>query len=259
MAIAGLKEPLAQVVTTELSLVEEAVETTIKMLERLSLVSNEQALRDSLTGEFTRLAELGKGRLYVRLPAGVKTSQLIELANALAVERGFVKSYTWPPFWAPGTETSSLTEQELDGSTVTFEARLALFATDSKYDPLLHFTCLSFDDMYRESGKPTQLEKIEQAQAEFEKQYAGTILDACDQRDYLVWYIMDMIRGVPAGGLALAQGFMRVPCHGRRRVGGGSYVGGVDSGDGLACLGGSDGDADGGDGVGLSVGFTKED
>ena len=266
VAIAGLKKPLAQVVITELSPVEEAVETTVALFQRLSLVTNEQALRDSLTREFTRLAELGKGRLYVRLPAGVKTSQLIELANALAVELanalavelGFVKSYAWPLFWVPGTETSSLTEQELDGSTVTFEARLALFATDSKYDPLLHFTCLSFDDMYRENGKPTQLERIEQAQAEFEKQYAGTILDTCDQRDYLVWYIMDMIRGVPAGGPALTRGLMRVPCHGRRRVGGGSFVGGVFSDGGLAYLDRSDGSAYDDCGVGLSVGFTEE-
>ena len=99
MAIAGLKEPL-EVVTTEPSPVEEAVETTIGMLQRLSLVNDEQALHSSLTGEFTRLVELGKGRLYVRLPAGVKTSQLIELANTLAVERGFASVFTWPPFWA---------------------------------------------------------------------------------------------------------------------------------------------------------------
>ena len=52
MAIAGLKEPL-EVVTTEPSPVEEAVETTIGMLQRLSLVNDEQALHSSLTGEFT--------------------------------------------------------------------------------------------------------------------------------------------------------------------------------------------------------------
>jgi hypothetical protein len=257
MAIAGLKDPL-EVVTTEPSPVEETVETTIKMLQRLSLVNDEQALHNSLTGEFTRLVELGKGRLYVRLPAGVKTSQLIELASALAIERGFIKIYAWPPFWAPGTETNSLTEQELDGSTTTFEARLALSATDSRYDPLLHFTVLSFDDMYRDSGRPTQLKKIGQAQAEFVAQHPGAALDTCDQRDYLVWYIMDMIRGVPTSELALAQGLMRVPRHGRRRVDGVSCVGGVFSNGGQASLGRSGGVAYDDHGVGLSVGFTEE-
>ena len=257
MAIAGLKEPL-EVVTTEPSPVEEAVETTIGMLQRLSLVNDEQALHSSLTGEFTRLVELGKGRLYVRLPAGVKTSQLIELANTLAVERGFASVFTWPHFWVPDTEANSLTEQELDGSFVAFTAQLALFA-DSKYDdPLLHFAGLSFDDMYRDNGRPTQLEKIGQAQAEFVAQHPGAALDTCDQRDYLVWYIMDMIRGVPTGELALAQGFMRVPRHGRRRVGGGSCVGVVFSSGGRANLDWSYGNAFVGNGVGLSVGFLED-
>ena len=256
MAIAGLKEPL-EVVTTEPSPVEEAVETTIGMLQRLSLVNDEQALHSSLTGEFTRLVELGKGRLYVRLPAGVKTSQLIELANTLAVERGFASVFTWPHFWVPDTEANSLTEQELDGSFVAFTAQLALFA-DSKYDPLLHFAGLSFDDMYRDNGRPTQLEKIGQAQAEFVAQHPGAALDTCDQRDYLVWYIMDMIRGVPTGELALAQGFMRVPRHGRRRVGGGSCVGVVYSRGGRAYLDGSFGFAFDDFGVGLSVGFLED-
>ena len=256
MAIAGLKEPL-EVVTTEPSPVEEAVETTIGMLQRLSLVNDEQALHSSLTGEFTRLVELGKGRLYVRLPAGVKTSQLIELANTLAVERGFASVFTWPHFWVPDTEANSLTEQELDGSFVAFTAQLALFA-DSKYDPLLHFAGLSFDDMYRDNGRPTQLEKIGQAQAEFVAQHPGAALDTCDQRDYLVWYIMDMIRGVPTGELALAQGFMRVPRHGRRRVGGDSCVGDVYSGGGRADLVWSFGYAYDDYGVGLSVGFLED-
>ena len=256
MAIAGLKEPL-EVVTTEPSPVEEAVETTIGMLQRLSLVNDEQALHSSLTGEFTRLVELGKGRLYVRLPAGVKTSQLIELANTLAVERGFASVFTWPHFWVPDTEANSLTEQELDGSFVAFTAQLALFA-DSKYGPLLHFAGLSFDDMYRDNGRPTQLEKIGQAQAEFVAQHPGAALDTCDQRDYLVWYIMDMIRGVPTGELALAQGFMRVPRHGRRRVGGGSCVGVVFSSGGRANLDWSYGNAVVGNGVGLSVGFLED-
>ena len=150
-----------------------------------------------------------------------------------------------------------LTEQELDGSFVAFTAQLALFA-DSKYGPLLHFAGLSFDDMYRDNGRPTQLEKIGQAQAEFVAQHPGAALDTCDQRDYLVWYIMDMIRGVPTGELALAQGFMRVPRHGRRRVGGGSCVGVVFSSGGRANLDWSYGNAFIGNGVGLSVGFLED-
>ena len=256
MAIAGLKDINTQALTA--SKVEEAVATTIVMLQRLELVDSEEKLRESLTSRFKWLAEMGDGRLYVRLPAGVKTSQLIELANTLAIERGFDTVFLWPNLWVSGTEANSLTEQELNGSTVGFEARLALFATDSKFDPVLHFTGLSYDDKYREKKKSTQLEKVQQEFDGFAKRHPGATIDSCDHRDFLVWYIMDLIRGVPASELALAQGFMRTPRHGRRTVDGDSCVGRVNSYGGQAELGGSHGRARDGLGVGLSVGFREE-
>lgn len=256
MAIAGLKA-VPEITEPAPSRVDEAVEVTIELLKRLDLVDDEQALRDSLSEQFVHLTELGEGRPYVELPAAVTFTQLLKLANDLVVERGYDKAYRWPNFWVPGTEDESVTDRELNGSVTGFTARLALFATDSAYDPLLHFCGLPYDDMYRREEQQTQLEAIDQFTADFADQHQGAPLRTADQRDFLVWYIMDLLRGVELQDIVLARGFMRVPALGRRTVIGDSCVGHVDSSGGRAKFGGSYGGASGGDGVGFSAGLAE--
>lgn len=261
MAIAGLKTPTPVIEDAELPLsrVGEAVNVTVNLLERLGLVDDETALRESLSSDYERLTALGDGRLYLELSATVTTNQLIQLANGLATESGHDQAYLWPNFWVPGTEEGSVTEAELNGSATSFTARLALFDPDASYDPLLHFTNSSFDDKYRDSKKQaTQLDLIERVTAEFTTAHAGAMLRAADERDFLVWYIMDLIRGVSAENIVLARGYMLVPRHGRRTVDGDSCVGSVDSSGGRAEFGWDFGGALGCGGVGLSAGFLED-
>ncbi len=252
MAITGLTLPTTTPSVSSRSNVDEAVEMTIQLLTRLGVVSDEPSLRESLSSDYQRLARLGDGRLYVELPAAITFNQLLKLANECAAERGFESVYRWHSFWMPGTEKDSVTEEELNSDIAGFTARIALFAEDSSYDPLLWFTGLPFDDRYRQKGQLTQLESFELTRA---NRPAGTSLRFADARDFLVWYIMDMLRGVSRKDVVLAQVFMRVPGLGRRAVYGGSFIGVVCSAYGQAKLDGSDGEARGVCGVGLSAGF----
>ncbi len=258
MAITGLTVPIEASAAPPRSNVDEAVDVTIELFRQLGVINDEQSLRESLTGDYQRLTELGNGRLYVELPATVTFGRLVDLANKLAQRAGYDAVYRWENFWVPGTEKESVSEDELNGSAEGYTARIALFAEEeSGYDPLLHFTSASFDRKYADEGEVTQLDLIEKMQADFAGRQSGASLRACDHRDFLVWYIMDLLRGVKPSEIVLAQGFMRVPVLGRRSVGGGSCVGDVDSGDGEARLDGSDGDGGGDVGVGVSAGFLE--
>lgn len=256
MAITGLTLPTEALAASPRSDVDEAVDVTVELLKRLGVVGDEQSLKGSLASDYQRLAELGGGRLYVELPAAVTFSSLVVLANELAARAGYEPVYQWPNFWVPGTEKESVTEDELNGSAAGYTARLALYS-DNEYDRLLHFGGLPYDNKYANPGEATQLDKLAGAQADFAAEHAGASLRACDHRDFLVWYIMDLIRGVPANKVVLAQGYMRVPALGRRTVIGASYVGLVSSSDGWAGLGGSHGNGYGGGGVGVSAGFLE--
>ena len=258
--IAGLKPVSTPSLMPELSRVDEAVNTTVTLLTMLDFVEDEQVLREALTVGFTRLAELGEGRLYVQVPAAVPTSQLIELVNRLSADLGYDSVYLWPNFWVDGTEPNSVSTDEFDGRVADFMPRLAPYSKDNNEwaDRLLHFTGLSYDDMYRERRKPTQLEQIDRVKREFEARHVGTVMEPADHRDYLVWLLMDLIRKLPKEALVLARGFMRVPFLGRRTVDGDSCVGLVRSSVGQAHCDGSSGWAGDVFGVGLSVGFKEE-
>lgn len=252
MAIAGLKSH------SQLAFAS-TVDATVRLFKLLGLAEDEQALRDSVAVDYARLTKLGPGRPYVALPSAVTTDQLIELADKLAAERGFDSVYRWAPFWVPGADRDSVTPTELNGSATGYVARVALFSAKPELgnDPLLHFVGRSYDEKYREQGQMTQREALSQAIDVFGNQHPGANLRAADHRDFLVWYIMDLIRDVPAKKVVLAQGFMRVPATGRRSVDDGSSVGCVCSGFGRARFDWSYGYADGDDGVGLSAGFAE--
>lgn len=238
---------------------EEAASTTVQLMKQLGLViTDEEALWTSLHNDFARLlTELGRGRPYVELPRSITTERLCELANELAAERGFSPVFRWKPFWVPGTELQSVTAQEINSVAEVITARLALFSEKAtNADPLLHFLDLPYDGEYKNWGQTSQLDALAQAQRVFANQHLGASLRAADHRDFLVMYLMDLIREVSAEEVILAKGFMRVPALGRRTVDGDSYVGIVCSGGGQAYFGRSGGGAYGWDGFGLSAGFN---
>lgn len=237
------------------SSVDEAVSVTIELFKRLGVVGDKESLEESLSGDYRRLTKLGDGRLYVELPATVTFDRLLQLADELAQKAGCRSVYQWPNFWVPGTEKESLTKRELNGSAIGYTARLALYS-DNQYDKLLHFGGLPYDRKYAEPGEATQLDSLKKMQVDFAAQSPGVSLRAADHRDFLVWYIMDLLCGVPRLDVVLAQGWMRVPLFDRRIVCGHSLVGDVFSCDGQVWFGrdrGDDGLVD--YGVGVSAGF----
>lgn len=258
MTITGPKKLPAKSIQADVLDVDEAVNTTVELLRQLEVVSDEESLRSSLTSDYQRLTELGGGRLYVELPATVTFTSLVELANKLAQKAGFDDVYWWPSFWVPGTEKESVTENELNGSTLGYTARLALYG-DNQYDKLLHFAGLSYDRKYASrKDAATQVKRVDRAVKQFAADHKGANLRASDHCDFLVWYLMDLIRGVPASEVVMVGGFMRVPVLGRRAVDGGSCVGFVYSYGGRANLRWSRGLAGDNVGVGLSAGFEED-
>ena len=121
----------------------------------------------------------------------------------------------------------------------------------------LHFLGHVITHSYVVVDKHTTQLVLAKAQVEFSQAHAGASLRATDHRDFLVWYIMDLLREVSAAQVVLAKGFMRVPVLGRRTVGGGSFVGDVRSDVGRARFRRSHGFADDEVGVGLSAGFMS--
>lgn len=257
MAITGLtlftQAPAA--LTPSYPDVDEAVGVTVELLVQLGVVRNEQSLRESLHRDYQRLAELGSGRLYVELPTAISFDELIALANELAQKAGYPPVDCWEPFWVPGTEKESVTENELNSDAASFNARIALFAKDSKCDPLLHFMGLPYDNKHARRKEATQLNKIKQTRDNFAAKYAGASLRPCGHRDFMVWYLMDLIRQVPVQNVVLARGWMRVPALGRRDVDGSSLIARVSSHDGGAGFYGDGGQMYNPGGIGLSAGF----
>lgn len=268
MAITGLKLPVkAASATSVASLlkagkpnVSSAVNATVKLLSLLNLVGDEASLRSSLLADYTRLADLGyDGRLYPELPEHVTFDQLLQVVEGKRLEN-VPEASVWAPFWVPGTEAGSVTGADLNGSAVTVSARLALFSSDAGgLDPVLHFRGLSFDDTYRESGRSTQLEELQKAEAGFIQAHAGTTLRAADHRDFLVWALMDRLsrRKPTSDAFVLNAGWMRVSALGRRSVVGVSVVGEVHSALGRLGFVGGRGGPRFDFGVGLSAGFEE--
>ena len=122
----------------------------------------------------------------------------------------------------------------------------------------LHFLGHVITHSYVVVDKHTTQLVLAKAQVEFSQAHAGASLRATDHRDFLVWYIMDLLREVSAAQVVLAKGFMRVPVLGRRTVDGDSYVGNVNVNAGQANLDRSNGNANDDNGVGLSVGLKEE-
>ncbi|TXG77130.1 hypothetical protein E6P97_02340 [Patescibacteria group bacterium] len=168
--------------------------------------------------------------------------------------------------WAPDTKAinnTPYTQAELDGGQVKAVTRLALFgAVWTGDDPVLHYTspAIPYNNetrvAYNPGAETTQLAEFAADKKTFEASQEGRTLDTADHRDYLVWALMDRIRGVNplSSGFILNNGTMRIARLGRRDVVGGLLVGGVGSNRGQLKFDGSLGGAISFEGLGVVAG-----
>lgn len=244
--------------------VSEAVGVTIEAYRDLGFVPDVDQATESLTTNFTPLAELGyDGRLYVEPPAGISFNGLTTAADGRRA-KGVDTLYHYPNLWTPGTEANSYTIDELYGNpAIEPQARLAVFNADrtTNVDPILHFLNMPYDDKYRDGASQTQLEALEALEQAFTGQHPEATMQALGHRATVMLVLMDRIRGVEtinpkSADFVLNQGFVRIPNLGRKEVGGDSIVGNVDSYGSRLVLDGGNGRAYSGGGVGLSVGLN---
>lgn len=253
--------------------VSEAVGVSMELLGYLGGVTdaNRETTQQQVEAEFTEKAALGyDGRLFV-LPDGGRVPFEALLAGAEGLKPSEIdERFRWDPLWRPGTEAESFTKKDLDGAKTETVTRLAVFSSvETGLDPLLHHLNLPYDNYAKNKWNPdaetTQLEEIAADQAEFADRHEDFMVEMPGPRSYLVWAIMDRIRGRKADApnyvdprsqeFVLNRGWMRVSEEmGRRAVGGGSVVGRVYSVGGQLRLVGSAGSAGGDVGVGVSVG-----
>lgn len=241
---------------------DEVVDLSMEMLSRLGRTCDEKSTRAQLADQYAEVASLGSGQLYPELPSVVTFNQLVSLANQLAGERGIEKAYMLNAFWAPGTEAESVTWTELNGPPRKLSTRLALYSNKNADDRLVHFASLSYDRTYAELRETTQLYELEWAQAAFAAEHPGVSLRSADHRDFLTWYIVDLLGCVPENNLVLSSGRMSVPSLERRAVWGSMNVGTVCVGLGGRAYFDMYDDLDdpwrtGGIGLGLSAGFDS--
>lgn len=240
---------------------EEATKITLLMLEALEVVINEDAAYTCLLKKFAASTELGDvaGRLYLQLPAAISTVKLLKLANKLSQERGYSVARRNHAFWVPNSWPGAITSREFNGYCTEYTPQVALYAADSRVnDSRLHFIGHKYDEM--SEGKKivlSQLQMLEQKVAAFASKHPGAYLRAADHRDFLVWYIMDLIQEIPPTTAALHKCSMLIPSLGRRTIGEKSQIGFVANYDGVV-FGSCDGDGPYSlPGIGLSAGFVK--
>jgi hypothetical protein len=118
--------------------------------------------------------------------------------------KGVEEAFLWPLFWVPGLDRQSPTEAELNGSETSFKARLALFSSGSSSDSLSHFAGLSFGDKYKLDDPSTQLDELAKLAKFVPAKDGGEnfALRAADHRDFIVWVLMDRLRGVSPESIA---------------------------------------------------------
>ena len=235
---------------------------SVELLKRLNLVEDEVALVEYVAKQFAALP--GKGLPFVRFPANITFELLVEVAIAIAREKGRPEIFRWAPYWVSDTEPGSCTVDELDDvqdadAEPELEFRMALFAPQpaKDADPLLWFCGVPYDNLYAKGEQATQEQEVSRTIAAYEATNDGYGMDVLTHRDFLVLYILDLLMDVEPGKEILSQGFMRTPKLGRKTVGGVSYVGRVGVVVGRASFHGSDGYARAGIGVGFSTGKKK--
>lgn len=250
--------------------VTEATGVTMEMLEYLGAVddANRETTKAAVQASFTSDAALGfDGRLFMRLPSdSVPFETLLAAAEGQKPE-DVAEVWRWPNLWTPGTERKSFTQRELNGSQARAVTRLALFGSvPTNFDPVLHYLNLPYDEKAKKANpgaETVQLAEFAADQAAFTAAHAGHVLDTATQSDYLVWALMDRIRGVKkvsptSDKFILNSGFMRIANLGRRAVDGVSLVGDVYSSGGLLEFDRSSGLASSVEGLGVVAGQQEQ-
>ncbi len=234
----------------------------VELMKRLDLVDNEAELTKYVAKEVEALR--GNGLPFVRFPANITFAAMVEVVNAITLEKGRDKVFLWEPYWVPGTEPGSCTVDELDDvqdgdAEPELEFRMALFAPQPAKDAdrLLWFCGVPYDAMYAKGEQATQEQEAYRTITAYEAENDGYGMWMLTHRDFLVLYALDLLMDVPAGKEILSTGWMRTPNLGRKSVVGDSYVGLVRVSGGQAVFRRSDGKADRWMGVGLSTGKKK--
>ncbi len=237
-------------------------------VEALSLVAafdDREAVTAQVRGEFAALAGSSvQGELYIHVPSSV--ANLGRVAQALdegSFGKEYQATYVYGQLWTPGVGQEGYTADELGtlGSGTgedQVHARVAVHGTKSQDEPLLHFLCLPYDDYAKQTWNPraeaTQLEKVAEVKQAFEAENTDFNMAPFNANDVAFMALMYRIKGED---MPMSRGFMRDASLSRKSVGGYSVVGSVYSSRGRLRFGLSDGDANDGIGVGLSVGKNE--
>lgn len=228
-----------------------AVEATIRMVRMLEkiegtkFIKDERLFADSLTIDFIALDKVADGRLYLELPAAVRTEALVTLATIITRGRTPYGVSHSRHYW------STLSDDQYNGTTPWFRAQLALFS-DSRKAPLVHYTDMPVHTLM---DAPRTAQMLQDRFA-----HISTIAPrAATHRDFLVWYIMDCLRNVPVEWMPLIGDKMWVPATRVRTVQGSLVAGCCGVVDGKAYLAGLHPSPPnkGAYGIGISLGLAN--
>ena len=248
--------------------VDQAVTSAIGVLQRLDCVDNARAQERVLRDECAELASLGSGRYLGQVPSEVSFTQMLKLANELAVATGRRKLRR-NDYWTPGASPESCTAQELDdtGNEELDSGLHVRLVLDDPFqnpgaNPLAHFTANHFDGVGAGArrGEPTQLGRFTQAADLFSLIHPAYGMRLFHHRDYLTLYLMDLVSQVQRGHEVLSTGVLRIPILGRRtidRVSGVGWVGTLAGGQ--ACFSMHPGWPTGRIGIGIVVGKRRDE
>lgn len=257
MAIRGVKQAdLAAIASPEVC---EAVEVTVELLQLLDLVQDEEQLHYSLAGDYSLLQAIGPGRLYIALPASVPTSLLVTMINELAGHHA-MSGVQLDSYWNDAYWMRALTDAEMNGTQKALQAKLALHSAVAKpgVSVLLHHTNWP---LHRVPGLLTSQSILVGSDADYlEANFAASAVRAADHRDYMVWCLMDLLRGMPPDKMPLADGgILRIPALGVRDSGSARALTGcvMQSSEALVDARGVPADAGDAIGVGMVIGLVR--
>jgi hypothetical protein len=255
MAIEGLKAP-------EVRNMADEVGASVDALDMLGLVEDREQVTESVKADFASLEDSGvAGEKFVQLPRGViELPEIIKILDGASYPDGrtYPETYVYDRLWTPGTDPNGYGAFDVGNLAADRKdedwqphARVAVHNPDSPDEPLLHFLNMPFDNEYAKKRQETQLDAIDKAAQEYGTAHEGFEMTPLNAVGVAMIALSRRIKGEKT---PMSWGFMRDATLSRKTVDGGSYVGDVDSLDGGLRFVRSDGRADSGVGVGLSVG-----
>lgn len=259
MAIEGLRTAPQP---SEVNL-NDHVGASVEALNILGLVEDRDQVTESVTADFSQLAESGRtGEAFIQLPRDVITlGDLVEASDSAtyAGDKQYPQSYVYRELWTPGSGTEGYKADDLDNLTLggngdfAAHARLAVHNPASQQEPLLHFLDMPFDKKYAGEGQQTQLEALDEAIKAYEAEEGHENFEMTALNAKAVAFIA-LVHRIKGEAMPIGWGFMRDATLPRETLYGDSIVGDVYSAGDQLRLSGSCGGASSSDGVGVSVG-----